>query len=99
MKRVIKIYMLLQLLSLPFVIASFGRAFDSADGTTSVSGLTGVSAVSATAAAQDALCDAILGEVTNAVQDDIQQLRYITAHYYGDDIAEDCFATPPAGMR
>jgi hypothetical protein len=95
MKRVIKIYMLIQLLSLPFVIASFGKAFDSGD-SPSVSGLTGVSA---TAAAQAALCDAILGEVQNAVQDDIQQLSYITAHYYGEDIAEDCFATPPAGTR
>jgi hypothetical protein len=96
MKRMIKIYMLIQLLTLPFMLAGLGKAFDSADGATSVSGLTGVSA---TAAAQAALCDAILGEVQNAVQDDIQQLRYITAHYYGDDIAQDCFATPPAGMR
>ena len=95
MKRVIKIYMLVQLLMLPFVIAGLGKAFNSSDAPVTP-GLTGVSA---TAAAQAALCDAILGEVTNAVQDDIQQLRYITAYYYGEDVAEECLATPTAGGR
>ena len=97
MKRVIKIYMLVQLLMLPFAVAGLGKAFDSADGTPSAS--LALNGPTATAAAQQALCDAILGEVRNAVQDDIQQLRYITEHYYGEDIAADCFATPPAGMR
>ena len=95
MKRIIKVYMLIQLLALPFMLAGLGKAFDSSAGPGD-SALTGVSA---TATAQAVLCEAIKGEVQNAVQDNIQQLRYITAELYGEDIAEECFTTPVAGGR
>ena len=96
MKRVFKIYMLLQLIMLPFAIAGMGKAFDSAGGGPENSN---TPSISATADARSFLCDAVQGEVKNSIQDDIQQLRYITAELYGEDIAEECFTTPVAGAR
>ncbi len=38
------------------------------------------------------LCDALNGPAQNNIQDDIQQLRFITADLYGDEDFDDCFA-------
>ena len=95
MKTLFKIYLLGQLIALPFMVGALGSAFSSSD-TPSTTSRSGIESPSTSAAnlqglSGQELCDALNGSVRNAVQDDIQQLRYITSELYDEGLAEDCF--------
>ena len=92
MRMLFKVYLLGQLIALPFVVGALGDVMGGSDSSSTstdqnietVSGLTTISAAD--------LCDKLHGPADNAVQDDIQQLRFITAELYDEDLTDDCFA-------
>ena len=95
MKLLFKLYLLGQLIALPFMVGAIGNVLNSDDGSAPT-----ISAPSASIAeanvrtlSNEELCDALHGPVTNSIQDDIQQLRFITSELYGEELVEDCFST------
>ena len=96
MKMMFKFYLLSQLIALPFMIGAIGNAFGSSD-TSAVTTEALVQAapgdpiiVAATATAQE-LCESLKGPALNPVQDDIQQLKFITDDLFGPESDYDCF--------
>jgi hypothetical protein len=94
MKMLFKIYLLSQLLALPFVIGALGNFMGDAHTTATDPGALARSSDSPRLNSQSysELCDALHGAALNSVQDDIQQLKFITADLYGEWWVEDCFA-------
>ena len=96
MKMLFKLYLLGQLIALPFMVGALGDALGGGDsGSSYVPPRTeiasGSSLSASTLSAQEDLCEALHGEAKNAVQDDIQQLRYITSELYGEDTVDTCW--------
>ena len=92
MKLLLKLYLLGQLIALPFMVGALGNAFSDSSGSPTPQIAPQVHSVPGLASATDSstLCDSLNGPVANAVQDDIQQLRYITSNLYDEDLFVDC---------
>lgn len=92
MKLLFKLYLLGQLIAMPFMVGAIGDVFSSGSESspTAPAPQTEAAAAARTLSAQE-LCDALNGAALNPVQDDIQQLRFITADLYGEEVVDDCF--------
>lgn len=93
MKLLFKLYLLGQLIALPFAIGAIGNFMGGSD-SPSIEPLTHAQAFDAQAERTQTsvdLCDALHGPALNPVQDDIQQLKFITAELYGEEVVDDCF--------
>ncbi|MDA1296984.1 MAG: hypothetical protein O3B04_03145 [Chloroflexi bacterium] len=93
-----KLYLLGQLISLPFAVGALGNFMGSSNSPSSVpeTPVEIFEAQAILAANSRDLCDALHRPVHNSVQDDIQQLKFITAELYGEEVVEDCFAEEQA---
>ncbi len=90
MKLLLKLYLLGQLIALPFMIGALGNTFGGSNEST-LDGVPEIQSVSGlTATSSHNLCDSLSNPAINAVQDDIQQLKYITSNLYDEDRFEDC---------
>ena len=88
-----KLYLLGQLIAMPFMIGAIGDLLGSSD-SPSVNPNVQAQAQgepSADILTNGDLCEAVKGTAVNSVQDSIQQLRFITAELYGEDELNDCF--------
>lgn len=94
MKLLFKLYLLGQLIAMPFMVGAIGDMIGPSD-SPSLNPNLQVHANSPTVIDRT-LCDALSGPAKNNIQDDIQQLKFITAELYGEDVIEDCItnATP-----
>lgn len=92
MKLLFKLYLLGQLIALPFMVGAIGGIVSSgSESAPNVAAPSTVAEANLRALSNQELCDTLQGPAVNAVQDDIQQLRFITADLYGEDAVEECF--------
>lgn len=92
MKLLFKLYLLGQLIAMPFMVGAIGDMVSSGSESApnAPAPQTEAEFAARTLTAHE-LCDALNGAAINSIQDDIQQLRFITADLYGDEVVEDCF--------
>ncbi len=94
MKLLFKLYLLGQLIALPFMVGAIGNVLNSgADTAPSTSAPATVTEANVRTLTNQELCDALHGPPQIAAQDNIQQLRFITSELYGEEVVEDCFDT------
>ena len=92
MKLLFKLYLLGQLIALPFMVGAIGSAFSGGTETAPNTHIAQTeSAASIQRLSQQDLCDALNGPAINPVQDDLQQLKFITENLYGEEQSTDCF--------
>jgi len=97
MRTLFKLYLLGQLIALPFLVGAIGSALGGGDSEsapytpprTELASGSAPAAISSLSSGHD-LCDALEGGALNPVQDDLQQLRYITSELYGEQAAYEC---------
>lgn len=91
MKLLFKLYLLGQLIAMPFMVGAIGDMIGPSE---SPSLNPNIQAQANSQAVIDrTLCDALSGPAKNNIQDDIQQLKFITAELYGEDVIEDCITS------
>ncbi len=92
MKLLLKLYLLGQLIAMPFMVGAVGDILSSGSESAPNAPVLNTAAAAAerTLNAHE-LCETLNGRATNSVQDDIQQLRFITADLYGGELVDDCF--------
>ena len=97
MKLLFKLYLLGQLIALPFMVGAIGGALGGGSETSYVPPRTEIASSSSISAADLSathdLCSTLDTEVINPVHDGLQQLRHITTELYGDDGLGDCAST------
>ncbi len=98
MKLLFKLYLLVQLISILFMIGPLSHIMDNsgAPPLPPVHVVLTDTEIAATAVANhNELCAVLNGPATNAVQDDMQQLNFITAELYDEATTPDCFGRLP----
>ena len=102
MKMLFKLYLLVQLIALPFMVGAIGGALGGSDPSSSsnqaqAESVIDISALDALAsqnvAASTDLCDAVQGGESLAILDNYQQLNLVIADLDGDPIVSNCFDT------
>ena len=92
MKTLFKLYLLGQLIALPFLVGAIGHAFGGDTSSSSdvppeertISGLTSSSLLD--------LCARLEGGAMNSIQDETQQVRAIAADLYDEELDTSCLA-------
>lgn len=89
MKMLFKAFLLSQLIALPFAVGALNHMLKSSSPPPVIDDP--IVAAEATAVTRDDLCDSLQGSSNSTVQDDIEQLKFLTGELYGDEKAGDCF--------
>lgn len=98
MKLLFKLYLLGQLIAMPFMVGAVGDVLSSGSESAPTAPAPNTQAeVEQKILSAHELCDSLHGTALNSVQDDIQQLRFITADLYGEEVVDDCFAEQTFG--
>lgn len=92
MKTLFKLYLLGQLIALPFMLGAIGQVFSSDE----VNPSEVPAGITLEQYQHDLLCESVDGTVHNSVQDEIQQLRFISDDLYGEDLTTADCPTPRA---
>ena len=98
MKLLFKLYLLGQLISVPFMIGPLSHIMDSSGAPPAPPInviLSDIDIAATVVANHDILCETLNGPATNAVTDDMQQLNFITAELYDEASSDDCFGRLP----
>ena len=90
MKMLFKLYLLGQLIAMPFMLGSLGQVFSSDE----VNPSEVPANVSLDQYQHELLCQSADGAALNSVQDEIQQLKLITDGLYNEDLTDTNCPTP-----
>jgi hypothetical protein len=98
MKLLFKLYLLGQLISVPFMIGPLSNVFDNSGAPPPPPAhvvLTDIEIAATAVANHEELCATLNGPAANAVADDMQQLNFITSELYDEATTVDCFGRLP----
>ncbi len=98
MKMLFKLYLLGQLIALPFMVGAIGNALGGGSDTSYVPPRTEIAPGNSISAADLSvthdLCASLESDAINPVHDGLQQLRLVTSELYGEEALDDCTGSP-----